>query len=47
MYLREGYGLTADDARANDNEALRWASRIDRLDVLEYLCKSYGLSADE
>jgi hypothetical protein len=33
----QGFGLTADDARADDNYALRYSATLGHLSVLQYL----------
>jgi len=45
--LRDWWGCTADDARANSNLAVRSAARQGRVDVLEALRVTFGLSADD
>ncbi len=46
-YLQNCVGLTVNDARTNDNEALQQASRRGHLTVLRYLREGYGLTADD
>ena len=41
--LREGYGLTTEDARTDDNEALLFAAENDNVMVLEELRDGYGI----
>ena len=40
-------GSTADDFRAGDNSAIRWASRNGHLDVLKFLKDTVGLTATD
>ena len=46
-FLKNEFGLTADDARANDNEALRMAAANGHIDILRFLKKEFGLTADD
>lgn len=41
------YGLTAEDARAEDNEALKSSATNGHLDVVQYLCEDFGLTTDD
>ena len=45
--LREGYGLTAKDARTDNNEALKRAAEVGHIYVLRELKKGYGLTIDD
>jgi len=46
-YLREGFGLTADDARAEMNEALRSSAVFGHLAVVKYLREGFGLTVED
>ena len=46
-YLRTTYALTAEDARARNNEALYNASENGFLDVVRVLCEEFGLTVDD
>lgn len=43
-YLHTWFGLSVADARANDNVALRWASKNGHLPVVQYLHEELGLT---
>ena len=45
-YLHEMVGLTVDDARADNNYAFTKARRYSRLDALNWLKVTFGISAD-
>lgn len=44
-YLREGFGLTAADARADNNRALWLAAANGHVEMLKYLREGFGLTA--
>ena len=46
-YLRKEFGLTTDDARNQDNYALRWACANGHLKIVRYLKKEFGLTAKD
>jgi hypothetical protein len=47
QWLTERFGLTVDDVRANDNDALRFAVINGHLEVCQWLTEKFGLTADD
>ena len=45
QWLTEQFGLTADDARADNNYALQGACGNGRLEVAQWLTERFGLTA--
>ena len=46
-FLKDEVGLTADDFRAQDNDAIRWAAENGHVNVLKFLKDEVKLTADE
>jgi hypothetical protein len=47
QWLVERFELTADDARADDNNALRQACYYGQLDVAQWLIVQFGLTEED
>jgi hypothetical protein len=47
QYLREAFGLTAEDARTNNNAALQHSARSGNLAMVRYLREGFGLTAED
>jgi hypothetical protein len=46
-YLKEGFGLTKEDAQADGNYALCQSAQRGHLDVVKYLVEAFGLGKED